>query len=549
MAWLKLNMELVTPCFLAGAAGKETDAEDLAEELLRPPSLIGQWRYWLRAVLGASRSITEVRARETELFGSTSGSGRQGRVWVRPGVNRDRLVTVNKGGNTSSLADGAHWSRFQDGDHQEIDPLAYLLGQGLIHFSRGLERPALAAGQSVSVEVCLRGIANRDELWRDLRCALWCWQTFGGLGARSRRGWGSVQISVGEELEAIGNPEEEQRWREWFAPVEQRVWNELSRQQLLGRLLDLAAGQPDKNTNAARGDFQVIGQGTHPADAASVRREGESAFSHIGCSCAIVSESAQSGWFEALALLGNAMLLVRSNAPKQGKLPMRSRTGGLPRVTDHDDVHAMLHSDKTLTTAPKRAAFGLPHNYYFSKSKKKTSFVGSGSGEERRASPVFLHVARVWKPDNQAQGYAPVVLWLKSRLTRDGQVFCEDNPTKESPSLLAVPNWTTVVEFLRKLINISPLNSPVEELRTSMTVTPVTKPPAIKPVNKGQTRDGTLKLVDGGNWIAVFEDVGREGLVRDPKKLLPSASDGCRAMFFIEEANKNRVTARLEKLN
>ena len=52
----------------------------------------------------------------------------------------------------------------------------------------------------------------------------------------------------------------------------------------------------------------------------------------------------------------------------------------------------------------------------------------------------------------------------------------------------------------------------------------------------------------GEGWVACFPDVNREGTVNDPKKLLASAQDGCRAEFYIEEANKRLIRARLEKL-
>lgn len=77
--------------------------------------------------------------------------------------------------------------------------------------------------------------------------------------------------------------------------------------------------------------------------------------------------------------------------------------------------------------------------------------------------------------------------------------------------------------------------------------TPPAASPQAKPINKNQSRIGTLKKKDNG-WVAWFEDVRREGRINDWKKLLATAVDGAKAEFFILEANKSSFTARLDKI-
>ena len=120
MPWLRLSLELVTPCFLGGAAGASASVEEMQDEGLRPASLIGQWRFWLRAALAASRS--DWKKREAELFGSVGrGSVGQGRVWVRPRWRP--LVVVPCGQRIDESTQRARYMRFEEGS-TPIDPLA-----------------------------------------------------------------------------------------------------------------------------------------------------------------------------------------------------------------------------------------------------------------------------------------------------------------------------------------------------------------------------------------------------------------------------------------
>jgi CRISPR-associated protein Cmr1 len=88
--------------------------------------------------------------------------------------------------------------------------------------------------------------------------------------------------------------------------------------------------------------------------------------------------------------VGEAMQMYRSwgrNGKVNGKDSERNHE------FDHDLV---MESIKNRVDAhPRRAAFGLPHNYYFSR------YYGPGKGEkadvkpekkERRASPLFIHI-------------------------------------------------------------------------------------------------------------------------------------------------------------
>jgi CRISPR-associated protein (TIGR03986 family) len=79
----------------------------------------------------------------------------------------------------------------------------------------------------------------------------------------------------------------------------------------------------------------------------------------------------------------------------------------------------------------------------------------------------------------------------------------------------------------------------------SRTVPPTV--PAPKPVQKGQTRLGTLKRSDG-KWVAVFDGEPREAQVINPDKIDKHCMDGAKAEFYISEQSKKAgIKCRFER--
>lgn len=72
--------------------------------------------------------------------------------------------------------------------------------------------------------------------------------------------------------------------------------------------------------------------------------------------------------------------------------------------------------------------------------------------------------------------------------------------------------------------------------------------PAPKPVQKGQTRVGSLKR-SAGKWVAVFDGEPREGQVINPNKIDASCPEGATAEFYITEQSKNAgIKCRFERM-
>lgn len=168
MGWTRLHLQVRTPLF----GGDDTTG---AGQPVRVPAVRGVLRAWLRAV-AAGRGVTgrdELWRTEQEVFGSTSTPSRIAlRVPVQP---KDERITHPVWATT--------------GPEREFDGAQYLLGQGLWRHGAGLRRPFVEPGTAVALDVRFSGDPRIDARFM---LALWAWLTFGGLGARTRRGFGQL---------------------------------------------------------------------------------------------------------------------------------------------------------------------------------------------------------------------------------------------------------------------------------------------------------------------------------------------------------------------
>lgn len=155
MNTITFECEIITPMFLAGADGKMPD--------LRAPSIKGALRFWWRAMHGYL-SITELHSKESDLFG---GGGK----------NAIRSSIIVKTSHPK-----------YDGNYQ-----APMLPHKPITREQSWTKAYKPNVQTYQVHLSLAGIVKDFDLDKTeslfiVSCLL------GGLGRRSRRGFGSVMI-------------------------------------------------------------------------------------------------------------------------------------------------------------------------------------------------------------------------------------------------------------------------------------------------------------------------------------------------------------------
>ena len=220
--------------------------------------------------------------------------------------------------------------------------VSYLLGQGLFHYEKGVTRQYLEGG-NLTIRLNFKpGMAEADI--QSVEQAAIALGLFGGLGSRARKGLGSLAL---HQLERPGQPVRE------FATVE-------SIEDFIQAL-----------------DFSA------PADAPL------SAFTQA----TRIDMSATAGKpLDALTAIGNELQLYRGYGRKNPRTNQHEVNGQKALKIFDDDHHNVLDATKGghLQQLPKRAVFGLPHNYFFSSIEKNFGITTEDEG--RRASPLLVHI-------------------------------------------------------------------------------------------------------------------------------------------------------------
>ncbi len=219
---IRCSVRFVTPAFLGGA--------DQAAQWRTPPfkALLRQW--WRVVWVGKSGTsgqsdANELRRAEAELFGSAAddraGTSRASQVTLRLDWRKGTEVTPT---NWRAKTDKVHHPEAEKAKYY-VDAALYL-GYGPLDFDKQngqrLNRPsALPAGDERELTVKM----PPNELG-PIKTALRLAHAFGGLGSRSRNGWGSLHFEQGglspEELEGFLEPKN-RKAREWLRPFS-RPW-------------------------------------------------------------------------------------------------------------------------------------------------------------------------------------------------------------------------------------------------------------------------------------------------------------------------------------
>ncbi len=342
MAYGKIvaTYQAATPVYL-GNERPETPATRLREASFKGV-LRFWWRalfwqaFWERAGSDEEQALKLLRQAEGELFGAASDKGAS---TGRQALFRLRSHVEHKGREKDNPS-GIGWN--------------YLLGQGL-----GGRTPAFHAGAIFRVELLLKpGLTAAQE--GQLLKALVALGLFGGIGARSRRGVGSLCIHA-LTAESVKLPDH-------AVPSDARQLAETC------KWLGLPATCPQPPYSAFSQDARVWAQK--------------------------LSSPIKTG----IEKFGYAFQQYRS---------YHTETGNPNFPEDH---HEMLKAVRGTppAKAPKRAIFGMPHNYFFKseydklcrqfrrngmrekEARRKAASYAKASlnfpnGDDRRASPFFIH--------------------------------------------------------------------------------------------------------------------------------------------------------------
>jgi CRISPR-associated protein Cmr1 len=394
---VQATFRIVTPLFLGGAEPKKSCE-------VRGPSIKGAMLFWWRA-LRPGVPLADLRRQESELFGSS------------------------RGGQSRWLLDAREEKSLHLGKLELDQGRGYLAGQGLAQLKQAQPQTAprrrplvgvgtaqpmpyestrryLRPGGRITLRAFRRTISRGASAEAEqIRAALVALATFGGLGARSRRGFGSIHL---EELTWGGEHGQE-------ALEEPKDVGAL--QGRLSSLLGAIAHSSLPPYSCFSNDARVLVLDAPGKSAEDLHEE-----------------------------LGRRFKDFRSH----------ERSGGVGEA-DHDDMVEWLRSGKP-DVPPRRAVFGLPHNYYFSSTNAKVGVNASGK-LNRRASPLFLHLDELGE-EGERHGVAVLTFLPAAFLPARAKIVVKGEDRRGQMSLRPYPDiWRPIHEWLDDLKNTPPFNA------------------------------------------------------------------------------------------
>lgn len=340
------RFRVLTPLFCSGAS------PDRAE--LRLPSFKGVLRFWWRALAWPrlNGDLGRIQREEDALFGSSGGG--QARLSMRiaaspqPESGSPRDILEEPGGGV--VGEGARYLGYGVMEAFASRARNVVAGQ--------LTRACLLAPFDFTVRFRARSLSDVER--SSLRDAMIALGTLGGIGSKSRKGYGSVCL---ERLSMDGE-------EEWSAP------------QSAGDLRESIGASLRAGVAGDRlPEYTALSRPARHVVLSSGEREPLRVLDHVG----------------------RELIRYRSWG-RGGKI-----LGGIDSERRFKDDHDLMKGGSP-TTHPRRAAFGLPHNY------GRDGQVGpSRPGLDRRASPLFIHIHRC------GEWPVAVVSFLPARFLPEGR--------------------------------------------------------------------------------------------------------------------------------
>ncbi|MHB8474078.1 MAG: type III-B CRISPR module RAMP protein Cmr1 [Gammaproteobacteria bacterium] len=394
---LEATFRIVTPMFIGGADQSPSDG-------IRPPSVKGALRFWWRALnWGVFRqkqgsddasALQALHDEEVRLFGGSAEQGGQGVFLLS--VRHEAVSPI------SSII-------------QPFTGKAYLAGMGLGGPT------VLPTEKNFVISLRFRPRITQTVI-QNIEEAVRVFGLVGGLGSRSRRGFGSV----------VGLVRNGDNWR---LPTEREL---------------------EADCDWMKTKFSCGGTSPFSAlDANTLFYRSNTDFNNVDA---------------VLEDVGKLMNRYRTSGTsvikkKDGRVVKTASAGhrivGGDEVketdlffyeTDHHQVHAIASTQSVAApydVPPERSSFGLPHPYRFSSlDGKKVSFdYKPGKEKGRRASPLLVHIATFTNGQGQIR-YRPLLLLLQATFLPAAATLSVSVDGKNIGTVPSPTDYTPVKTFL-----------------------------------------------------------------------------------------------------
>lgn len=362
MQTLEAVFKIVTPLFMSGA--DQTYAE------LRPPSLKGVIRFWWRALAYShfNRDLAALAGREEQLFGSTE---RTASIMIRmPSLQRSVITQQNSIHQSFTASPGARYLAY--GLMDAFDGANTVAGK--------LQRPCINHNQQLNVT-----FLSKDGIPEEFINAVKLTGLLGGLGSRSRKGFGSLTLYK-------------------LTLDKTNIWDKAGNDQAYKAALGVLLN--DINNIADEPPFSAFSQLTR----IDCLRTGNDPI-------------------QLLNYFGQQMQRYRSWG-HHGRV--NGETSEQNFEPDHD-WYKRIGNYRNTNFHPRRVIFGLPHNYSQFAADNVT-----GAEHDRRSSPLMIHVH-----EYEAGRYGLISIVLRAQFLPDGEKLNAGN--RNVPQNV---EWDIIDQFL-----------------------------------------------------------------------------------------------------
>lgn len=195
------DIEIITPVFGGGVTARGTQRRPDEVTPVRGTTVRGQLRFWWRALYGARyQTVAELREAEGRLWGLASEPG-----WAVVNVDASKLKPPAPHPIFRVVVAPNGRRRCQAIDN-DIGYAGFPLQPSDMEMRQNAEpAPAYVFDGTFLVRVTLSSVADsatRDEVTQTLRC----WRCFGGIGGRTRRGFGALSAPAGATADQLLSP-------------------------------------------------------------------------------------------------------------------------------------------------------------------------------------------------------------------------------------------------------------------------------------------------------------------------------------------------------